>query len=50
MLRRFVFGDIQFDWALCQVSQEGTGDWYVDWITMAQEMFSFLKAFVLLSF
>ena len=50
VLRRFVFGDIQFDWALCQVSQEGTGDWYVDWITMVQEMFSFLKAFVLLSF
>ena len=34
-----MFGDIQFDWALCEVSQEGTGDWYVDWITMAQEMF-----------
>ena len=50
MLRRFVFGDIQFDWPLCQVGQKVAGDWYVDWITMAQEMFSFLKAFVLLSF
>ena len=45
-----MFGDIQFDWPLCQVGQEVAGDWYVDWITMAQEMFSFLKAFVLLSF
>ena len=40
-----MFGDIQFDWALCQVGQRVAGDWYVDWITMAQEMSSFTKSF-----
>ena len=40
-----MFGDIQFDWALCQVSQEGTGDWYVDWLTMGPGNVKFSKSF-----
>ena len=51
VLRRFVFGDIQFDWPLCQVSWEVTVDGGMltgsQWL---QEIFSFLTAFVLLTF
>ena len=61
VLCKFVFGDIQFDWALCKVicrswevlhhsSGQLTADWYVDWITKAEEMFSFLKVLVLMIF